>query len=95
MLCPILGLGRHANHIIGVAKIRVHYQERVRRHIHADTTILDHSGVVLSILRAPPALAQVRADWTIGSCTIWGFGKRANHIIGVAKIKKICTQARL
>ena len=47
---PMLGLGKRANHTIGVVKLRdfLHAGTLMR-----DTTILDHSGVVLSILRAP------------------------------------------
>ena len=38
-LCPTWGPGKHANHTIGVAKIR----------FMADTTILDHCEIVLRI----------------------------------------------
>ena len=88
--CPMLGLGKRANHTIGVAKMRefLHTGTLMR-----DTTILDHSGVVLSILRAPQlylkfAPRSPQAIWLSAFCPMLGPGKRANHTIGVAKMRE-------
>ena len=86
----MLGPGKHANHTIGVAKIKEFvYTSMVR----TDTTILDHSRVFLSILRAPQRnlISENRrppSNWSSGFCAMLGPGKRANHTIGVAKIEE-------
>ena len=90
----MLGPGKRANHTIGVAKMRefLHTGTLMR-----DTTILDHSGVVLSILRAPQrylkfAPRSPQAIWLSAFCPMLGLGKRANHTIGVAKIREFTTK---
>ena len=60
--------------------------------IRIDTTILDHSRVFLSILRAPQISLKfadrgARSNCTSEFCTIWGLGKHAKHITGVAKVE--------
>ena len=58
--------------------------------IRIDTTILDHSRMFLSILRAPQLSLKLaprspQAIWASASWPMLGLGKRANHTIGVAK----------
>ena len=85
----MLGLGKRANHTIGVAKMRefLHTGTLMR-----DTTILDHSGVVLSILRAPQrclkfAPRSPQAIWMSAFCPMLGLGKCADHIVEVARMR--------
>ena len=81
---------KRANHTIGVAKVEEFvYTSMVR----IDTTILDHSRMFLSILRAPQRnlISENRrppSNWPSGFCAMLGPGKHANHTIGVAKIKE-------
>ena len=88
--CPMLGLGKRANHTIGVAKIEEFvYTSMVR----IDTTILDHCRMLLSILRAPQrnhrfAPRCPQAIYVSAFCPMLGLEKRANHTIGVAKSEK-------
>ena len=88
--CAMLGPGKHANHTRGAAKIeKFVYTSMVR----TDTTILDHSRVFLSILRAPQRnlISENRrppSNWSSGFCAMLGPGKRANHTIGVAKMRE-------
>ena len=58
-----------------------------------DTTILDHAGVLLSNLRATQlsfkfAPRSPQAIWPSAFCPMLGPGKRANHTIGVAKMRE-------
>ena len=60
-----------------------------RRHV----TILDHSGPLLTIVRAPQrSLNLVSGPKNMKKiptfCPTWGPGKRANHTIGVAKMRE-------
>ena len=86
----MLGPGKYANHTIGVAKIKEFvYTSMVR----TDTTILDHCRVFLSILRAPQRglISENKRpplNWLSGFCAMLGPGKRANHTIGVAKMRE-------
>ena len=55
-----------------------------------DTTILDHSGILFSILKAPLrnhrfALKPHPAIYVSAFCPMLGLGKLANLTIGVAK----------
>ena len=85
---------KRANHTIGVAKVEEFvYTSMVR----IDTTILDHCRVFLSILRAPQRdrwsrKRGARDNSNLCFCPMLGLGKRANHTIGVAKIREFTTK---
>ena len=90
----MLGLGKRANHTIGDAKMSAFLHTGT---FMTDTTILEHSGIVLSILRAPQLslISENRrppSNWSPGFCAMLGPGKRANHTIGVAKIREFTPQ---
>ena len=70
------------------------WESRVSAHVFmTDTTILDHSRVFLSILRAPQRNHRFADRGARSNSNLWppshfSLGKRANHTIGVAKVEE-------